>query len=413
MFGHCVFWGVVVAEVWTPEWSNAVFSLEERDRRWKKVRDLMAREGIDLIVCLPCTNSHDRGQADPRYLTQLGENSDETTVAFGIDGEVTAWHSRGGVWPSSNWFDDIRAAGRGTGGKTIVGWIKEHPRYERATIGVAALTSSFYAHVRADEGEVNWQSVQIIKDAFPQAKVVSATPVLGEARYIKSEEEIEFLRKGTQLAETTLQAVVDYAHAGVAEREVFARMLYVYTSAGGSLQPMFGWISGPFGAMHHRVEQPAFRNLQFGDAIHIEIEGRWAGYVAQIDQTFSIGPAELDYKEGIKVAWESFNRVVDILKPGVTVGELVDVAQVTGLGGRASASLTMHGRGTGDDGPGLFGTPPDTIRAFVIEENTVFVVKPSMRIGDNPSYYGWGDVVVVRKGGAERLGTRQQALHEL
>lgn len=90
---------------WSSDWSNAVFSMEERDRRRQKVRDLMRRDGIDLIVCLPCTNSHDRGQADARCLTQLGENSDETTVAFPLEGQVDAWHTRGGAWPSSNWFE--------------------------------------------------------------------------------------------------------------------------------------------------------------------------------------------------------------------------------------------------------------------------------------------------------------------
>ena len=40
-------------EKWDPGWSNAVFSLAERDRRWAKVRALMARDGIDLIVCMP------------------------------------------------------------------------------------------------------------------------------------------------------------------------------------------------------------------------------------------------------------------------------------------------------------------------------------------------------------------------
>src|SRR5438309_4277508 len=110
---------------WRPEWSNAVFSLEERDRRWGRVRELMRRDGIDLIVCLPCTNSHDRGQADARYLTQLGENSDETTVVFPREGEVTAWHSRGGVWSSSNWLTDIRAARRGSGGRTVVDRLRE------------------------------------------------------------------------------------------------------------------------------------------------------------------------------------------------------------------------------------------------------------------------------------------------
>ncbi len=88
-------------EQWSQEWSNAVFSLEERDRRWKEVRDLMARDGIDVLVCLPCTNSHNRGQADPIYLTQLGENSDEVTVVIpmehppGSRGEVSGPHLRG------------------------------------------------------------------------------------------------------------------------------------------------------------------------------------------------------------------------------------------------------------------------------------------------------------------------------
>ena len=83
-------------EKWDPGWSNAVFSIAERDLRWKKVRTLMARDGIDLIVCMPHTGSHDRAAADARYLTQLGENSDESIVAFPIEGDVRAWHSRPG-----------------------------------------------------------------------------------------------------------------------------------------------------------------------------------------------------------------------------------------------------------------------------------------------------------------------------
>ncbi len=400
-------------EVWTPEWSNAVFSLEERDRRWKKVRDLMARDGIDLIICLPNTHCHDRGAADTRYLTQLGENSDETTVAFPREGDVTAWHSRGGVWPSSNWFTDIRAAGRGTGGKTIVSWLKENPRYENATIAIAGLTSSFYAHVRADEGEVNWQSVEIIKEAFPKAKYVSGTGVIGEARWRKSPEEIEFLRKGTEVSEVTLQAIRDYARDGVPEREVFGRMCYANAAAGGSFQPMFGWISGPFDDIPHRIEQPTFRKFKTGDILHVEIEGRWGGYIAQIDQCFSIGPAHQEMKDATKLAWESFDNVVGKLKPGVTVGELVDAGRVSGMGGRGKASLTMHGRGTGDDGPGLFGSPPEAIRQVTIDEDCVFIVKPSAMIEGRAGYWGWGDVVVVRKNGAERLGTRNQELYEL
>src|SRR5262249_50328271 len=222
------------------------FSPEERDRRWSNVRELMARDGIDVIVCLPCTNSHDRGQQDSRYLTQLGENSDETTVVFTLRGEGTAWQSRGGVWPASNWFSDIRAARRGTGGRTAVERVRELG-LDRSTIGIAGLSSSLLGHSRQLEGEVNWGSVEIIRRELPNAKIVSATDLLGNARFVKSEEEIEFLRRGTQVAEKTRQAVLDHARAGVPEREVFGWMMYANAAAGGSFTPMFGWTSGPIG----------------------------------------------------------------------------------------------------------------------------------------------------------------------
>ncbi|MDE0060261.1 MAG: hypothetical protein OXI22_07445 [Defluviicoccus sp.] len=75
---------------WSEGRRNAVFSRNERRRRRSRARGLMKRDGVDLIVCPPCTNAHGRGQADPRYPTQLGENSDEVTVAFPVEGRATA-----------------------------------------------------------------------------------------------------------------------------------------------------------------------------------------------------------------------------------------------------------------------------------------------------------------------------------
>jgi Xaa-Pro aminopeptidase len=398
---------------WSPAWSNAVFSLDERDRRWAKVRQLMARDRIDLIVCLPCTNSHDRGQADSRYLTQLGENSDETTVAFPIEGNVTAWHSRPGVWPSSNWFSDIRATNRGSGGLTIARWLQENPRYQTGTIAISGLDSDHLAHVRAAEGEVNWRSVELLKESFPKARFVSATRVLGEARWRKSAEEIDFLRKGTTVAEVTLEAMRRYAREGVSERHVFAQMMFANADAGGSFTPMFGWATGPLGHAYHRLEQPSFRKLGRGDVINIEIEGRWGGYIAQIDQTALIGgPAPSELIDGFKLSVESFNRVLAKMAPGVTMGELLEVFMVKGLGGRAVAGLGMHGRGTGDDGPLLVAgraNPPEVLN-MVLEEGCSFSLKPSTILDGRPDYCKWGDSVVVTRTGAERLGTKPPEL---
>ena len=401
-----------MAEQWTPEWSNAVFSLEERDRRWTKVRALMARDCLDVIVCLPWTSNHDRGQADSRYLTQLGENTDETTVVFPLEGEVTAWHSRGGVWPSSNWFTDLRAAARGTGAKAVVDRLHESG-FTNGTIGIAGLTGGVLSHSRIAEGEVNWQSVEMVKQAFPNAKMVSATDTLGEARYQKSEEEIEFLRKGAAISEKVLSTIVEHAGPGVAEREVWGHMLRVYGESGGSYEPMFGWITGPQGNVHHRIEQPTLCKFRRGDQLTIEIDGRWGGYIAQIDQTFAIGRATKDLKEGMKLAYESFNRILARIRPGVTVDELLQASRVDGMNGRAQTRLTMHGRGLGDDGPLVAGRLTPEALQTELKVNSVMCVKPSTQI-DGKGYGGnWGANVVVREWGAERLDSHPQYLYEL
>jgi len=404
----------VASEKWSEAWSNAVFSLAERDARWAKVRALMRADGIDLIVCLPCTNSHNRGAADHRYLTQLGENSDECIVAFPVEGAVTAWHSRGGVWPSSNWFDDIRAAGRGTGGATLIGWIRERGGFEASRIGVAGLVASDIAHVRSAEGEVNWTSVEMLKAAFPKADVVDATPILGRARWTKSDEEIAFLRKGTWIAERTLEAVVATARPGVRERHVFAKMMYENADCGGSFTPMFGWVSGPRTAPYHRVEQPSFRTFEVDDVLSLEIEGRWGGYIAQIDQTSTLGTAHPETVEANKRTIEAFERVMAILKPGVTVRELLAAGDWKKPGSNVWSGLGGHGRGTGDDGPLLVaGRPePDHILDLVIEAGCSFAIKPSTSDGTR-ELARWGDSVVVTPTGAERLGVRVPTLYEL
>jgi Xaa-Pro dipeptidase len=397
---------------WTPEWSNAVFPLEERDRRWAKVRRLMVRDGVDLIICLANTHNYDRAQADSRYLSQLGENGDETTLAFPVEGKVTAWLSRGGVWPGSNWIDDVRPAVRGGGGVTIAQWLHENPPYQKAVIAIAGLTASHLSHMRSAEGEVMWGSVELLKKTFPQARFVSATPLLGESRYRKSPAEIDYIRKGTRIAEIELEALRRHARVGASERQLFAEMMYANASAGGTFPSQIGWCSGPQGKVFHRIAQPSFRKLARGDAMLLEIEGRWGGYIAQIDQTLVIEEPTPDMVEGMKMTIEAFERARAKTAPGVRISELIAAASLKSRDGRIETGLGFHGRGTGNDGPLLvaFRPEPQDVLDIVIEEDCSFIIKPSARVMGVEDYSRWGDSIVVTARGAERLGTRTPEL---
>jgi Xaa-Pro aminopeptidase len=393
------------------DWSYPTFTLAERETRWAKVRTLMARDGVDVTVCLPCSNSHNRGAADARYLTQLGDNADEITVCFPVSGDVTVWVSGEPARPSSNWLVDIRSAG-GETDTVLIQQLKEL-RLERAKIGIAGLTGGVLGHCREAEGEANWHSVELIRQALPHARIISATDLLGEARYQKSDEEIEFLRRGTQLAERVVETVRRTARPGVRERHVFAEMMFTSALEGGSFTPMFGWISGPRGDVYHRVEQPSFRSFETGDVLVIEVDGRWGGYISQIDQTFSLGPLHPDTRDALALTMESFNRVMERLKPGVSVAELVEAANRKGMNGRGVARLGMHGRGTGDDGPLVIpNTTPETQRALM-QENAVLCLKPGTAVDGKQYAATWSDAVVVTKQGGVRLGSRPPIVIEL
>jgi Xaa-Pro aminopeptidase len=395
----------------TPGWSYPTFSLAERDTRWAKVRALMARDGVDAIACLPCSNSHNRGAADARYLTQLGENADEISVFFPLSGEVTVWVSGQPTRPSANWLADIRSATRKTE-SALIERLRE-AGLDGATIGIAGLTGGVLGHCREAEGEANWHSVELIRQALPGARCISATELLGEARFQKSAEEIDFIRRGTELAEEIVKTIARTARPGVPERDVFAEMIFTTAIEGGSFGPMFGWISGPRGNMYHRLEQPSFRKFNSGDMLIIEVDGRWGGYISQIDQTFSLGPLHSDTRDAMAMTMESFDRVMEHLKPGVTAAELIDIARITGMNGRAVANLGMHGRGTGDDGPLVIpNTDPDHQRA-VMQENAVMCLKPGTTLDGKPYAATWSDSVVVTKQGGVRLGSRPPIVIEL
>ncbi|MPZ15663.1 MAG: M24 family metallopeptidase [Chloroflexi bacterium] len=385
-------------------WELPTFSMEERERRWGRVRDLMRRDGIDCIVGLNSTGTHNRNQADVRYLTQIGNNCEEVAVCFPIDGKVTAITNRGGYWPSGDWIGETMRSGRAWSA-SLVQCLKE-AGMDRATVGVCGLTHSLYCCVRQPDGYAGYTAVTRMKDALPNARFVSASDLMGETRFVKSPEEIEFLRRGTQIAERACHAMLQTARVGVFEPLIMANMYQAEIAAGGSMPVMFGWVSGPLGRAYHRIEQPTHRLVESGDYLTVEIEGRWGGYTAQIDQSVTIGEVPSWAPEAHKAAAQCFWDIVGTLRPGATSGELQQAARRVNVNGKAEGFLTLHGRGLGDDGPLITNQSQPEIANLPLQEGNVFIVKPSVRYNGMSEVGHVGDSVAVTATGVQRLGTR-------
>ena len=385
------------------DWCLPEFTMEERERRWSRVRSLMRRDGIDCIIGLNNTGSMDRNQADVRYLTQLANNSDETAVCFPIEGKVTVFTNSGGLWPAGNWIGETVRSRRQW--STCLTQALREARMERATIAVCGLTPSAYSVVRQPDGYVGHTAMKRMKEALPDARFVSASDLMGEARLVKSPEEIAFLRRAADIAEKTFLAMLNTSRVGVFEPLLLANMHQVAIAAGGNLPFMTGWTSGPFGHAFHRMEQPAHRYVKSGDYLTVEIEGRWAGYTAQIDRSITFGEVPDWAPDAHRAAVECFWDILGVMKAGVTYGELVQAARKVNKNPKVTGELIIHGRGLGDDGPLITNQSQPTVMDRPLVESSVFIVKPSVTYNGLSDVAHVGDPVIVTATGVERLGT--------
>ena len=392
------------------------FSLAERDRRWRAVRELMARQGIDIIVTPNNSGNSTDFQADSRYLTHCGGGGDADVAAvFPLDGEVTAIATSAKLrWLSvQEWTRDVREANRRYG-KAIVERLKElKPPIRR--IGITGLGD--VDGTRTPEGTILYRVWKQIREAFPDAELIDATPILNEVRYVKSREELDALQKSMEIIELAYQAEAAAARPGVKDWDVWAATMYALMLNGSEFPVHYNWVSGK--NPPRTLTRPSLRVLERGDIIMNELEASWIGYRAQGVQPVFVAEVDPVYRELIKVQREVFHRVCAAMTPGTSAEELGEItrraseaaAPRSGPAAGCAAALTMHGRGAGDDGPIVIqgaGSPRQL--GVRLLENMVFICKPSVTTADRAYRLTWGDTVVVTESGARGLGNRAHDL---
>jgi Xaa-Pro aminopeptidase len=392
------------------------FSIAERDRRWKAVRAKMAEQNIDVIVAPQNTGHSMDFQANTRYLTHCGGGGDADIAAvFPLNGEVTAIATSANPrWTvTQDWTTDVREARRSYGAK-IVERLKEL-KVERGRIGITGLGE--VEGTRTPEGTILHGTWQRIRDAFSNAQFVDATPILTEVRYVKSQEEIDVLTKSMEIIELAYQAEIEAARPGVRDWDVWAATQCALMRNGSEMPVHCNWISGK--NVRRTLTRPSMRILERGDLIINEVEASWIGYRSQGVQPVFVEVADPVHRELIKVQREIFDRVMENLKPGVTVRELAELtlkaggaaAPKSGPAAGARGDLNMHGRGAGDDGPIITAHAKSPRQlATALKENMVFICKPSAISADNSSICTWGDTVVITPSGGKRLGKRPHDL---
>jgi Xaa-Pro dipeptidase len=401
---------------WIPEViPKPFFSVAERDRRWSRAREAMAKENLDGLLA-PATIE----EGDTLYLTQVGGRTKEAWVVFARDPAkpilaiVESSRVKSFWLGAQNWLgeENFRVSSANIS-ESVVLAIKELG-LERGRIGVAQLTG-----VRFEpEGLIPFTIFDRIRSALPQASFV-ATDLLHRLRMIKSEEEIDVIKKIVGANERAIVTLVETARSATKQADIWYPVYIQLLLATGELPTRLSMALDRGG--NSTLGTPTADLVEEGQILSEEIAANYQGYRAQINQSLFIGSAATPgfayYKSAMDAAIKILFGVVAAIRPGkITTGELMVryVELAKDVGAEPPGGVLLHSSGMGSQRPRVGPTTKEDMD-IVLQPGMTFDLKPTIAmrreviedVRPRNRSVQIGEHVVVTESGAIRLGQRE------
>jgi Xaa-Pro aminopeptidase len=291
-------------------------SLQERDRRWKRIREEMIKRSLDCLLVWGSDSYVFLSSADFRYVTAIPPQGNSLAV-FPLKRDPIVYmandHEAYYYGLCYAWINDVRPA---ASANDIITIIKELG-LEKGKIGVVdsprrpVVPYSLWKDVTKELSSVNF---------------VDISDTLELLRLIKSPEEVRLMEESARIATLAYKAVINTAKPGVRECEVYANIKQATYSNGG--EPSMLLIGSTFPNFSHpRAPTISTRKLEKGDVILLEYHTSYAGYMAHVERSLSIGKPRKEYLELFKVCKDVYMNMVEKLKPGESFEEIEKAAQ--------------------------------------------------------------------------------------
>jgi Xaa-Pro aminopeptidase len=230
------------------------------------------------------------------------------------------------------------------------------------------------------------------------------TPVIGlveQLRVVKTDEEIENLRKASQINDRVFERLLKNIKVGKTEKEISALCNYYVRLEGGDTQ-----ISENIFLTGSRSSQimasPSDRKIEEGDLLLINYGASYNGYLTDFSRTVVVGKEPTPkQREAYEVVKEAQMAAIKAIKAGVLAKEPFYASEKVF---KDTGYRKYHYEGMGH-GIGLFlHEEPflDKNSKLILEKNNVLTVEPGLYIPD------WGgirieDTVLVTEEGYELL----------
>jgi Xaa-Pro aminopeptidase len=366
-------------------------------RRYELARGLMDEQGLDALVVFGNSGVNRHNHANGFWLSQW-QDMHHAYLVVPRDGDATLLVGLVNHVPNAREVSDVPNIEWGgyEPGKTIA-------RLVSGCVGLVGVNATW------NDG-MPWRHYEDLRASG--VETVDVTRDYAALRRIKSNEEIERLRKAAELSDLAIETLVDVAKRGVSETELVALVEESYRRRGGTTRITFLRsmpMSAPNGCLP--AQNPSSRQIERGDVIITEFSASYGGYSGQVHRPVFVGAEPTpEWQRLFDVAKAAYDAVARGMRSNSTEGDVVRNASVIGDAGYAIYDDLIHGYGT-DYGPPLVdrscveywrtGAEPPAGRT--IERGMTVVIQPNPITPDERMGLQLGALTVVTDDGAESL----------
>lgn len=239
-------------------------------------------------------------------------------------------------------------------------------------------------------------------------KLVDVTEAFKMARMVKSQDEIESIRRACSIASDVACSIPAVLKRGITELELGAEIDYLVRKKGAH-SAAFKTIV----AFAENTSKPHYSGdsipLREGDVVLVDFGAEYMGYTSDITQTYLTGKPDKDLLDLYSTVYEAQKLAIELIREGIKVEYVED---------RVKKYIDNHERYRGRFIHGLghslgLDVHDDSYPIYCFNgkfaENMVLTVEPGIYL---PGLYGvrLEDDIVVKKAGCEVLTAREKEL---
>ncbi len=236
---------------------------------------------------------------------------------------------------------------------------------------------------------------------LPDATFEDATDLLGRMRLVKTPAEIELLRWAAIATEKAIAIGYAQARPGDTEKSVVDAMDHYTAKLGAEIVAFNVMASGARTVLGHHRAEPA--PIAPGDLLRVDYGGLFEGYFSDLARMAVVGRPSERQEATYSTCYDVQRRCLEALRPGVTGGELYEVARRACAEAGLPFTRAMFGHSIG---LGLHERPVfNEGEEWPLQTGSVVCVENGLTELEHGERYHIEDMVLITDSGCEVLST--------